>query len=80
MVEILNWSIGKQVLTDLVASRDGMPHKLNNVRTVYKNADGTVKSVEPQFVKIYFMGGADFVYPNKFPATILNKNGIDSQK
>lgn len=32
MVEIQNWAIGKQILTDLAASKDGILNKKDNVR------------------------------------------------
>lgn len=46
MVEVRNWGNTKQVLADLISSRDGMPFKKDNLRRVTRNADGSV-DVEP---------------------------------
>ena len=66
MVEVRQWGNCKQILCDLVSSKDGMPFKKDNLRKVKTNGDGTVQAVDPQFVKVYFMGGGDFVYPSDF--------------
>jgi hypothetical protein len=47
MVEVLNWNNAKQIICDLMASKDGMPFKKDNNRTVEKNANGDIISVEP---------------------------------
>ena len=73
MVDAHNWNITKQILTDLVLSKDGRPQAAKNIRSTQTSPDGSITPLDRQFVKIFFMGGADFVYPSYFPKTVLEK-------
>lgn len=50
LVEVKDWGNTKQLLSDLISSRDGMPFKKDNLRRVTKNSEGKVVDVDPQFV------------------------------
>lgn len=65
MVDVLNWGNARQIVSDLISSKDGMPFKKNNLRRVEKDESGQVTYVEPQFVQVYQMG-TDFTQPSNF--------------
>ena len=50
-----------------------MPFKKNNFRKTQKQLDGTLKPIDHQFVKVYFMGGGDFTIADHFPPQNLQE-------